>query len=86
MRKLESMIQMVLSRLERISVDSHYAHLAGGVRGSLLRSLDSLQSSIPVDPSRVENSLDQAYEILEQAAAERAGRAGLRATNRPGRM
>ena len=64
-------IQMLLSRLERVSVDSYWAHRASGVRGSLLRALERLEAGQPVDPAGLQSVLDQAFSILEQAAQER---------------
>ena len=67
----EQIIQMLLSRLERVSVDSYWAHRASGVRGSLLRALERLEAGQPVDPAGLQSVLDQAFSILEQAAQER---------------
>jgi hypothetical protein len=64
-------IQMLLSRLERVSVDSYWAHRASGVRGSLLRALERLEAGQPVNSAGLQTVLDQAFRILEQAAHER---------------
>lgn len=65
----DSLIQMVLGRLERVSVDSYWAHRASGVRGSLLRSLDRAERGEPVDQRQLDRALNEAFEILGRAAA-----------------
>jgi hypothetical protein len=65
-----SLIQLLLSRLERISVDSPLAHRASGIRGALLRSLDQETDGSAVDAEEVDRTLDAALRILRQAAAE----------------
>ncbi|MFH1183510.1 MAG: hypothetical protein V1755_00530 [Chloroflexota bacterium] len=64
-----SLIDLLLARLERISADSPLAHRASGVRGSLLRSLESQDKGIPVDPGELDRSMDAALVILRKAAA-----------------
>ncbi len=64
------LIRLLLDRLERISVDSHWAHRASGVRGSLLGMLERLENSQPLeDPAA---TLAYAFKILERAAREKA--------------
>ena len=65
------MVQMVLTRLERVSVDSYWAHRASGVRGSLLRALERLEAGQPVSPAGLESVVEQGFHILERAARER---------------
>jgi hypothetical protein len=68
--------QLVTSRLERLSVDSYWAHRASGLRGSLLRCLERLESAPPGSPSladelaRLEQLIQLAYQILARAAGE----------------
>jgi hypothetical protein len=65
-----TLLRLLLDRLERISVDSHWAHRASGVRGSLLRMLEMLENGEPLaDP---EFTLRYAFRILEYAAREKA--------------
>ena len=66
------MLQMLLARLERVSVDSYWAHRASGVRGSLLRTLELLESGEGVSPVAMQTTVEQAFRILERAARERA--------------
>lgn len=64
------LIRLLLDRLERISVDSHWAHRASGVRGSLLGMLERLENGQPLeDPAA---TLAYAFKILERAAREKA--------------
>jgi hypothetical protein len=63
------LIRLLLDRLERISVDSHWAHRASGVRGSLLGMLEKLENGQPLeDPAP---TLTYAFKILERAAREK---------------
>lgn len=63
---------LLVSRLERLSADSYWAHRASGLRGALLRSLEQLESG-QVDEEETAN-LDRlfkkGFEILARAARE----------------
>ena len=79
MPETASLIQLLLRRLERISVDSQLAHRASGIRGSLLAAQERLASGALVDQSELDRLLTVAMKILSQAAAQvrtprRAGR------------
>jgi hypothetical protein len=65
------MLQMLLARLERVSVDSYWAHRASGVRGSLLRALERLEANEPLNPAEVQSTVEKAFRVLESAARER---------------
>jgi hypothetical protein len=65
------LIQLLLSRLERISVDSPLAHRASGIRGALLRSLDQPTSGSAADAQEIDRNVDAALAILRQAAEGR---------------
>lgn len=67
MDEQRDLIEMLVNRLERLSADSYWAHQASGVRGSLLRVIDSGQ----VDPSRVNQLVEKGFEFLEKAAREK---------------
>jgi hypothetical protein len=63
------LIRLLLARLERISVDSVWAHRASGVRGSLLRILDEEENNQNLtDPKTVSQIIATALHILAQAA------------------
>ena len=67
-------LELIASRLERLSVDSTYAHRASGYRGNILRYLDRLRiepdliSQIELENMR--QLTDQAFRILIAAARE----------------
>ena len=66
------LLQLMLSRLERISVDSRLAHRASGLRGSLLTIIDNIDQRQIVSISETDQRLiDQGFSILERAASER---------------
>lgn len=67
----------LVSRLERISVDSHLAHRASGVRVAILRCIDHLDTPNDETSAVREASLtaliEQGYAILENAARDLRG-------------
>jgi hypothetical protein len=64
-------VGLLLMRLERVSVDSYWAHRASGVRGGLLRALEKIEAGQSVDGSALKRLMDQGFQILERAAQER---------------
>jgi len=57
--------------LERLSVDSYWAHQASGMRGALLRCLEDIERGKDKDiNSRLEELLSKGFYILERAARE----------------
>lgn len=74
MQSLETLqlLQMLLARLERVSVDSYWAHRASGVRGSLLRAAEALEAGEAVSTSSLGLVIEQGFRILERAAHESA--------------
>jgi hypothetical protein len=67
----QELLRILLSRLERISVDSYWAHRASGIRGSLVRTLEKLERNIAVSHSDLKPLLKQGFFVLEQAAKEK---------------
>ena len=65
------LVSLLLMRLERVSVDSYWAHRASGVRGGLLRALEKVEVGQAVDESELQRLMDQGFQILERAAQER---------------
>ena len=61
------LIEMLVARLERLSADSFWAHQASGVRGSLLRMMDSGD----INSSRAAMLLEKGFDYLEKAAREK---------------
>jgi hypothetical protein len=62
---------MLIGRLEHIPADSIWAHRASGVRGSLLKMIESLESGGVIDPQQYENLYNLGFRILEAAAKEK---------------
>jgi hypothetical protein len=66
----EGLIRLLLTWLERISVDSYWAHRASGVRGALTKILLQMEMGEPVDPVSVRMNLRVGFDILGKAAEE----------------
>jgi hypothetical protein len=66
----EKLIRLLLPRLERISVDSYWAHRASGVRGALVKILEAMETGGAVDPLSVKTNVSIGFEILKEAAEE----------------
>jgi hypothetical protein len=68
--KQVELLQMLASRLERLSADSRWARRASGLRGNILKLLEEAETGNSVDTSRVELLTATAFDILRQAAAD----------------
>ena len=66
----EKLIRLLLPRLERISVDSYWAHRASGVRGALTRLLEEIETGKTVDARSLQSNLVLGFEILKEADDE----------------
>jgi len=66
----EKLIRLLLPRLERISVDSYWAHRASGVRGALSKLLEQLEAGKPIDQASLHKTISIGLDILKQAAKE----------------
>lgn len=66
--------RLLVSRLERLSADSVWAHRASGVRGAILRSLELLEEGGRINAAdelaRLQQNLDVGFRIVENAAKE----------------
>ncbi len=67
------LLQLLLARLERVAVDSHWAHRASGIRGGLIRSLEEIEAGKLVDEQQIHEMIRRGFQILERAAREKAG-------------
>lgn len=65
------LIKLLLERLERVSVDSYWAHRASGIRGGLLNQLEELEKGTPAGPADLSELISSAFEILTKAAREK---------------
>jgi hypothetical protein len=72
LRPTMELMRMLAQRLERLSVDSHWAHRASGVRGNLLRIIDSMEAGI--EPQETEKMIEMAFDILRKGARELRGK------------
>ena len=72
----EKLILLLLTRLERISVDSYWAHRASGMRGSLLNTLEGMEKEKPVSQNEVNQLIAAAFKILTQATMAKMPRDG----------
>jgi hypothetical protein len=64
-------IKLLLERLERVSVDSYWAHRASGIRGGLLKQLEELEKGTPADQASTSKLISSAFDILTRAAREK---------------
>ncbi len=71
MNQSTDLARLLLARLERISVDSRWAHQASGVRGALLRELDAQIGNSVNEPPALQKLLGLGFAILQRAAQER---------------
>ena len=67
------LIHLLLTRLERISADSHWARRASGTRGSLLRLMERQEAGAAISPEEASELIQAGFDILEQAAREKRG-------------
>jgi len=68
------LIRLLLSRLERVSADSYWAHRASGIRGSLLKTLDGLETETSAGHNNMDELVSAAFEILTRAAKGKSQR------------
>ncbi|MFN8380384.1 MAG: hypothetical protein U0V02_00500 [Anaerolineales bacterium] len=64
-------LNFLLSRLERISVDSAVAYRASGVRGAMLRVVEKIEEGRLVSVQDVKWLIESAYLLLQKAAREK---------------
>ena len=65
------LIRMLLTRLERVSVDSYWAHRASGIRGGLLRALEEFEKGEFTGQTNLNELISSAFTILTRAAKEK---------------
>lgn len=67
---LRNKINLLLDRLERLSVDSVWAHRASGLRGSLIKALEKFDKTDPIlTGAQLENLIDLGFQVLTDAAS-----------------
>lgn len=65
-------LRQIISRLERLSVDSALAHQAAGLRGSLITALGEIETGNH-SPEGLTDLIEQSFAILVRAAQEIPG-------------
>lgn len=65
------LIRLLLYRLERVSVDSYWAHRASGIRGSLLKNLEELEKGSFIGQTQIDELISASFQILNRAAREK---------------
>jgi hypothetical protein len=65
------LIRLLLARLERVSVDSYWAHRASGIRGGLLKTLEELEKGTSAGQANIDELVSSAFGILTRAAREK---------------
>jgi hypothetical protein len=64
------LLRLLVSRLERLSADSHWARRASGLRGNIVKVLEEADSGQKVSSKRVEFLTEAAFNILRRAAQD----------------
>jgi hypothetical protein len=67
------LIKRLIDRLEHLSADSTYAHRASGLRGSLLRYMDRIETGERMksdDQAQLDELIEYGFEILIHVAKE----------------
>ena len=65
-----ALLQLLASRLERLSADSHYARRASGLRGNVLKVLEEADAGHFIAESRLDLLTNAAFDILRKAAED----------------
>ena len=64
------LLRLLISRLEHLSVDSHWARRANGLRGNIVKVLEEADSGKEVTAERLNLLTDAAFDILRRAAQD----------------
>jgi hypothetical protein len=64
------LLRLLTSRLEHLSVDSHWARRASGLRGNIVKVLEEADSGKEVSAARLELLTEAAFDILRRAAQD----------------
>jgi hypothetical protein len=63
------LLRLLATRLERLPVDSHFAHRASGLRGNTLKVLEEAKTG-EVASERLDLLIKYSFEFLREAARE----------------
>jgi hypothetical protein len=64
------LLRLLADRLERLSVDSHWARRASGMRGNIIKVLEEADAGIDISATRLNLLTGTAFEILRRAAMD----------------
>ena len=64
------LLRLLISRLERLSADSHWARRASGLRGNIVKVLEDVDSGQAVATARLDLLTEASFDILKRAAQE----------------
>jgi len=64
------LLRLLAARLERLSVDSIWARRASGLRGSLIKVLDAVDSGDGSATDHLDLLIERSFQILRSAARE----------------
>jgi hypothetical protein len=64
------LLTLLTTRLERLSVDSHWARRASGLRGNIVKVLEEADSGQTIAEERLDLLIDRSFEILRLAAQD----------------
>jgi hypothetical protein len=64
------LLRLLATRLERLSVDSHWARRASGLRGYIIKLIEQADTGEPISARRLDLLTNTAFDILRQAAED----------------
>ena len=64
------LLRLLVARLERLSVDSHWARRASGLRGNIVKVLEEAEAGQNVPVGRINLLTEAAFEFLRRAAQD----------------
>ena len=64
------LLRLLAGRLERLSVDSIWARRASGLRGSVIKALETVDAGIHLPPEQLDMLIERSFLILRNAARE----------------
>ena len=65
-----SLLTLLAARLERLSVDSHWARRASGLRGNIIKVLEEAGSGQRIPYERLDLLIGTAFDLLRRAAQD----------------
>jgi hypothetical protein len=69
-QKQISLLRLLAERLERLSVDSHWARRASGLRGNIIKIVEQAEDGESIPKNRLDLLTDTAFDILRRAAED----------------